>query len=207
MASPLQAKPKQVNILVLDQEGPSANALRQVLDSEGWRVRVIGDTKLMLNELKTGEWSLVIANIAMLGIDSPGYMMLRELASVPAEEGGRVRCLFMVPELSEGPFVRTLERARLPYVVRPYHFHDFLEKVSDLLVEVNAIAAPLRQVRYEYDGLRKKKREASRSTSMFAPRDSYSYSEEELAEYEKQDSEQSRLRRAKPRAHLGDPHR
>ena len=207
MASPLQVKPRQVNILVLDEEGPSANALRQVLDSEGWRVRVIGDTKLMLNELKTGEWSLVIANIAMLGIDSQGYAMLRELAGVPAEEGGRVRSLFMVPEMAGGPFVRTLEQARLPYVVRPYHFHDFLEKVSDLLVEVHAIDAPLRQVRYEYDGLRKKKREAGRSTSMFAPRDSYSYSEEELAQYEKQESEQSRIRRAKPRGNLGDPHR
>jgi hypothetical protein len=74
-------------------------------------------------------------------------------------------------------------------------------------VEVHAIDAPLRQVRYEYDGLRKKKREAGRSTSMFAPRDSYSYSEEELAEYEKQDSEASRIRRTKPRSNLGDPHR
>ncbi len=91
MASPLQAEPKQVNILVLDQEGPSATALRQVLDSEGWRVRVIAESKLLLAELKTGEWSLVIANIALLGLDSPGYLTLRELAGVPAEEGGRVR--------------------------------------------------------------------------------------------------------------------
>ena len=168
MASPLQAEPKQVNILVLDQEGPSATALRQVLDSEGWRVRVIAESKLLLAELKTGEWSLVIANIALLGLDSPGYLTLRELAGVPAEEGGRVRTLFLVPEMAGSQFVGALEKARLPYVVRPYHLHDFLEKVSDLLVEVNAIEAPLRKVRYEFGGLRKKKREASRTTSMSA---------------------------------------
>jgi len=207
MASPLPVEPKPVNILVLDQEGPSATALRQVLDSEGWRVRIVGESKLLLNELKTGEWSLVIANIALLGLDSPGYLTLRELASVPPEEGGRVRGLFLVPEMAGSQFVGTLEKARLPYVVRPYHLHDFLEKVSDLLVEVNAIAAPLRQVRYEFGGLRKKKREASRTTSMFASRDSYSYSEEEIAEYEKQESENSRNKRVKLRTNLGDPNR
>ena len=207
MASPLQAEPKQVNILVLDQEGPSATALRQVLDSEGWRVRVIPESKLLLAELKTGEWSLVIANIALLGLDSPGYLTLRELAGVPAEEGGRVRTLFLVPEMAGCQFVGVLEKARLPYVVRPYHLHDFLEKVSDLLVEVNAIEAPLRQVRYEFGGLRKKKREASRTTSMFASRDEYSYTEEELAEYEKQESEHSRSKRNKPLTNLGDPNR
>ena len=207
MASPLQAEPKQVNILVLDQEGPSATALRQVLDSEGWRVRVIPESKLLLAELKTGEWSLVIVNITLLGLDSPGYLTLRELAGVPAEEGGRVRTLFLVPEMAGSQFVGVLEKARLPYVVRPYHLHDFLEKVSDLLVEVNAIAAPLRQVRYEFGELRKKKREASRTTSMFASRDEYSYTEEELAEYEKQESENSRSKRNKPLTNLGDPNR
>jgi DNA-binding response OmpR family regulator len=207
MASLLQSEPKAVNILVLDQEGPSANALRQVLDSEGWRVRVIANTKHLLAELKTGEWSLVIANIAMLGLDSPGYLTLRELASVPAEDGGRLRGLFLVPEMTGSHFVGTLEKAKMPYVVRPYHLHDFLEKVSDLLVEVSAIEAPLRQVRYEFGGLRKKKREASRTTTMFASRDSYSYTEEELAEYEKQESEQSRSKRNKPLTNLGDPNR
>ena len=39
-------------------------------------------------------------------------------------------------------YVKTLEKAHLPYVTRPFHFHDFLEKVSDLLFEVHAIAMP-----------------------------------------------------------------
>ncbi len=186
MASPPEIKPKQVNILVLDEEGASAGALRQVLDSEGWRVCIIADTRLLLTELRTGEWSLVITNIALLGLDSPGYLTLRELAVVPAEE-------------------QTLEQAKLPYVIRPYHLHDFLEKVSDLLVEVKAIDAPLRQVRYEFGGLRKKKRDANRTNTMFASRDSYSYTEEELAEYEKQESEQSRSKKNRPLTNLGDP--
>ncbi len=207
MASPTQPEAKPVNILVLDQEGASSNALRQVLDSEGWRVRIIGDAKLLLPELRTGEWSLVIANIALLGLESPAYSLLHELSGVAVEDGARLRSLFLVPEMTGSQFMGTLEQAKLPYVVRPYHLHDFLEKVSDLLVEVKAIEAPLRQVRYEFGGLRKKKRQASRTNSMFASRDSYSYTEEELAEYEKQESELARSKHGKPLGKLGEPDR
>jgi DNA-binding response OmpR family regulator len=207
MASPTQPEPLAVNILVLDEEGPAAVALRQVLDSEGWRVRVTADARQLLTELRVGVWSLVIANVALLGVDSPGFLTLREISTVPAEEGGRLRCLFLIPEMTGNQFARTIEQARLPYVVRPYHLHDFLEKVSDLLVEVKAIDAPLRQVRYEFGGLRKKKRQAAKTNSMFAARDSYSYTEEELAEYERQESELSRNKRRKPLGNLGDSNR
>jgi len=207
MASPTQPEPLSVNILVLDEEGPSAVALRQVLDSEGWRVRVTADARQLLTELRVGVWSLVIANVALLGVDSPGFLTLREISTVPVEEGGRLRCLFLIPEMTVSQFARTIEQARLPYVVRPYHLHDFLEKVSDLLVEVKAIDAPLRQVRYEFGGLRKKKRQAAKTNSMFAARDSYSYTEEELSEYERQESEFSRNKRRKPLGNLGDSNR
>jgi DNA-binding response OmpR family regulator len=202
MATPSPVEPRQVGILVLDDEA-QGSAVRQILDSEGWRVRIVSDAKLLLAELKTAEWSLVIANIALTGIDTPAFITLRELASVPAEEGGRIRVLYLVPELTGSQYVGALETARFPYVVRPYHLHDFLEKVSDLLVEVKAIEAPLRQVRYEFGNLRKKKKQAGRSNSMFASRDSYGYTDEELAEYEKQEAESSKTKRNKPRTNLG----
>ena len=205
--SPTLVEPRQVGLLVLDNDAPGASAVKQILDSEGWRVRVVPDTKMLLAELKTGEWSLVIANVALTGIDGPAFITLRELATVSAEEGGRIRVLFLVPEMSGGQYIVQLEAARLPYVIRPYHLHDFLEKVSDLLVEVKAIDAPLRQVRHEFGALRKKKKQAARSNSMFASRESFSYTEEEIAEYERQEGEASKSRRNKPRTNLGDPNR
>ena len=47
-------------------------------------------------------------------------------------------------------YISALEQARVPYAVRPFHLHDLLEKVSDLLVEVKAIEGPLRMTRYEF---------------------------------------------------------
>lgn len=196
-------QPKQVGILILDDDDQNQGALRQILDSEGWRVRVVQDPKLLLTELKSGEWSLVVANIALAGINTPMFITLRELAGVSYDEGGRIRVLYLVPDMTGSQFVGALELARAPYVVRPFHLHDFLEKVSDLLVEVKAIEGPIRQVRHEFGALRKKKKQAGRSTSMFASRDSYSYSDEELAEYEKQEAESSASRRNKPRTNLG----
>ncbi|HUC54300.1 MAG TPA: hypothetical protein VMR90_09655 [Candidatus Cybelea sp.] len=194
--------PLQVGILVLDNDDTGGTAVKQILDSEGWRVRIVPDTQMLLSELKTGEWSLVIANVALIGVQGPAFVTLRELAAVPAADGGRVRVLFLIPELTSGQYIPHLEAARLPHVLRPYHLHDFLEKVSDLLVEVKAIEGPIRQVRHEFGALRKKKKQAGRN-SMFASRDTFSYTDEELAEYERQESEASKSRRNKPRTNLG----
>ena len=197
--------PRQVGILVLEEDAQNAAGVRQLLDSEGWRVNTITDPALLLSELRTGDWSLVVANIAVVGTDSASFLTLCELAAVPGDEGGRVRVLYILPEMTGSRYAKTLEELRLPYVTRPFHFHDFLEKVSDLLFEVHAIAVPLRQVSYEFGGVRKKKEEAKRASSMFSLRDAYAYSEEEMDEYEKQEA--SLERRHKPRTNLGDPNK
>lgn len=205
MAKATKPAPRQVSLLVLEEDPHNATALKQILDGEGWRVRLVQDLPMLHAELKTAEYSLLIANIVMIGLDSATFHVLKELASVGPDEGGRLRVLYVVPEMTGAQYVTPLEEARLPYAVRPFHLHDFLEKVSDLLVEVKAIEGPLRMTRYEFGEARKKKKEASRTTSMFASRDSYVYTEEELAEYEKQEAEASKNRRFKPRTNLGDP--
>ena len=205
MANVSKPAPKQVSLLVLEEDFFNATALKQILDGEGWRVRVVQDLPMLHAELKTAEYSLLIANIAVVGLDTGTFHVLKELASVNADEGGRIRVLYVVPELAGAQYVAPLETARLPYAVRPFHLHDFLEKVSDLLVEVKAIEGPLRMTRREYGEARKRKKETSRTTSMFAARDSYVYTEEELAEYEKQEAEAAKNRRFKPRTNLGDP--
>jgi len=205
MATPPKTEVRQVGLLVLEDDAGSAAALKQILDSEGWRVRIVEDLPMLHMELKTAEYSLVIANIAVVGLETPTFLVLRELASVAPEEGGRIRVLFVVPEMTGSQFVSTLEAEKVPYALRPFHLHDFLEKVSDLLVEVKAIEGPLRMTRYEFGEARKKKKQATRSTSMFASRDSYSYSEEEIAEYEKQEAESSKTRKLRPRTDLGNP--
>src|SRR5256884_195852 len=181
---------------------PISSAVKQVLDSEGWRVRVVPDAKMLLSELNSADWSLVVANAAAMDLESPAFFTLREIATVPQEAGGRIRALFVIPETGERQFTPQIEAARLPYVVRPYHLHDFLEKVSDLLVEIKVIEAPIRLVRREFGALRKKKQALN---SMFAARDAFSYTEEEIAEYEREEAQALKNKR-KTRSNLGDPY-
>jgi DNA-binding response OmpR family regulator len=205
MASPTTPLAPQVGILVFEEDARGSAALRQMLDSEGWRVRVVPDVPLLQAELKTAEYSLLIANVEMVRSNPALFHVLNELASVSVEDGGKLRVLYVVPEMAGGQLVEQLEEARLPYVVRPFHLHDFLEKVSDLLVEVRAIEGPLRMTRHEFVAARKKKKSNSRTSSMFASRDSYSYTEEELAEYERQETEASKTKKTRLRTNLGDP--
>ena len=76
------SKPRQVGILILDEDAQSAAGIRQLLDSEGWRVDIVADVNALLDELRSGEWTLVIANIAMTGVDSAAYLNPR-LSAVP----------------------------------------------------------------------------------------------------------------------------
>jgi hypothetical protein len=86
-----------------------------------------------------------------------------------------------------------LEREGLPYSLKPYHLHDFLEKVSELLVEAGAIAEPIRSIGGFGAGKRRVRnphfsRDTRRGT-MFATRENYQMTDEEMAEYEREEEE------------------
>jgi DNA-binding response OmpR family regulator len=201
----------KIGILIIEDNEANQSALRQVLDSEGWYVRVVPAINQGMAELSSGEWSLVIVNVVMIGLTSPIYLTLRELALAPAVEDGKVRArvLFVVPESAAVEAVPVLERERLPYVLKPFQFHDLLEKVSDLLMEAAALADPIRRVRQESKLSERKRKEgragresggrfASRNTNMFARREEYVMTEEEIAEYEKMEREERDKKKKKP---------
>ncbi len=193
----------EIAILVFDDDESSQRALQSMLDSEGWRVRVVPLLREAMNELAQGSWSMVIANLALTGIDGPEFNLLSELATAPPVQDGksRVRVLFVVPELLAGQALPVLERAQLPYVMKPFHFHDFLQKVGDLLMESKALPKSIREAKFGCEGEdRRKKRDRRagqdrRATRMFAAREDYYMTEEELAEWEKAEKEEEKKKR------------
>lgn len=199
----------KIGILIIEDNEANQSALRQVLDSEDWYIRAVPAVNQGMAELSSGEWSLVIVNVAMIGLKSPIYLTLRELALAPAVEDGKVRArvLFVVPESVAVDALPVFEREKLPYVLKPFQFHDLLEKVSDLLIEAAALANPIRRVRQDSQLSERKRKEgragresgraAARNTSMFARREEYSMTEEEIAEYEKSEREERDLKKKK----------
>jgi hypothetical protein len=209
-----------VKIMVLDGDEESRQTLRHLLDCEGWLVHFVDDTRTMMNELVSGEWSLLVVNIEMAPPGGPLFSVLRDLSQAEIIKPGsqdrlrsiagprkdeaavarRLGVLFLVPvELAYGNLAY-LERDRLPYAVRPYHLQDFFEKVSDLLIEVGAIPRPIRASRFQAStlpGERARTTKGARTGSMFASRQDYMMSEEEIAEYERQEAEEAEKKKKK----------
>jgi DNA-binding response OmpR family regulator len=204
----------QVGILIVDDDITSQRALRNILDAEGWRVRIVPLASQALAELATGGWNLVIVNVALVDPGSPLFALLKELAQADAAETAasprsaaarkHIRVLFLVPLLMVKDIQPVLEREGLPYSHKPYHLHEFLERVSELLLESGSIAEPIRGVggfaarkkrRHEHRFGRETKRGA-----MFASREDYQMSEEEMLEFERTEEEEQRKKRQKDKA-------
>jgi CheY-like chemotaxis protein len=208
---------EQVGILLVDDDVASQQALKSILDSEGWRVRIVPKASEALGELATGGWDLAIVNVALADPSGPLFAILRELAQAqtvarnpenraasPAEDGSdapprkRIRVLFLVPLLMAQEVQPILEREGLPHSPKPYHLHDFLERVSELLIESGAIAEPIRGVGgFAERKIRRREQRFGRGTranSMFASREDYHMTEEEMAEYERQEEEERKKR-------------
>jgi DNA-binding response OmpR family regulator len=190
----------EVGILIVDDDVASQRALKNVLDSEGWRVRIVPLVAHALAELATGTWNLVIANISLADVRGPLFAILKELAEAEpapalpdAETPKRIRALFLVPVSRAKDLQPILEREGLPYSLKPYHLHDFLEKVSELLVEAGAIAEPIRSIGGFGAGKRRRRNphfsRDSRRGTMFATREDYQMTDEEMADYEREEEE------------------
>lgn len=199
----------EVGILILDDDKATGVALHQMLDSEGWNVRVVLSANEALAEMASGAWRLVIANVALTGPDSVLFGMLSELNQTPVVEGAAppLRVLFLLPEGVDPEAKKSLERGRLPYALKPFHLHDFLDKISDLLLETGAIPKPIRRVQHgspvgATQPLRDSRRRrgagaGGRQTSMFAAREDYTMTEEELLEYERQEEAERKKKQKK----------
>lgn len=195
------AEETQIGILILDDDPGTQRALSHMLSAEGWHIELVNDARETLRALASRQWSLVVANVALTGLDGPVFVTLKELSQAPASsELHRVRTLFLVPEGAAPIAQPALERLRLPFALKPIHLHDFLERISDLLLEAGAIAQPIRQV-FERAVPRAEKKsvpKAGGAPRMFAAREDYYMTEEEIAEWERQEAAARKQRRQKP---------
>lgn len=204
----------EVGILIVDDDLASQHALKSVLDSEGWRVRIVPDARQALAEIASGAWNLAIVNVAVADLNGPLFAILRELSDAGSRSTGdgpdaaakKFAVLFLVPTQLAAVVQPRLEAEDLPYSLKPYHLHDFFGKVSDLLVESGASERPIRAM--GNFGLHRSTSHGPRSTrsarraTMFASREDYQMTEEEMAEYERQE-EEDRKKREKERKDRG----
>lgn len=191
--------PQEISILVIDNDPRTQAAVEHVLLGEGWRVCAVGDARRGLAELATGRWHLVVASTALAPPESDAFATLAELVRAPAGPGRPgIRVLFLVADRTPATQA-ALEARGAPYVLKPLHLHDFLDRVGDLLIETGALAEPIRRVRIQPAPAAPKKAKPGGLLSgrgqMFASRADYYMTEEEIAEYERQEAEERKKKK------------
>ena len=65
----------KIGILIIDDDADSQAALRQVLGSEEWNTAIVPGGNRALLELATGNWTLVVANVATTGVTGALLLM------------------------------------------------------------------------------------------------------------------------------------
>ena len=225
----------EVGILIVDDDIASQRALKNVLDSEGWRVRIVPLAAHALAELATGAWNLVIVNVALADLRGPLFAILKELSrrkpgrggpKSPQRQHGRSQpsgsegaaspkasfaCSSWCPLLARKADLSPSSNARaFPIRSSRTILHDFLEKVSELLVEAGAIAEPIRSIGGFGAGrkVRRRNRHVSRDSrrgTMFASREDYQMTDEEMAEYEREEEEDRKKREKRTSTNMKDP--
>ncbi len=197
-----------VNILIIDDDSATQHALQHVFDTEGWRVSVVPIPSEAMRELARGRWTLAVVNVALTDLTGPLFATLKTLAQTEADPEGRqrvLRVLFLVPALAARWALSVLERESLPFVSKPFHLHDFLEKISDLLIEANAISRPIRDVHLPAVKHRQHRDRRygteRRHGQMFASREDYMMTEEEIAEFEKHEEQERRKHEEEGKKH------
>ena len=131
----------KIGILIIDNDEASQSAVWQLLESEGWDVKTVATEKDAMHELASGQWTLVVASVGMVGLSGTLYSTLKELARLPPGPSGksRLRILFLVPE-TDGLEARPLfESEQLAYVLK-----CFSEAVTHVLNREREIRAAFR---------------------------------------------------------------
>jgi CheY-like chemotaxis protein len=176
-----------VNVTLVDVKGPLFAILRDLAQADD-----------------EAETAARVEREAQTVVDAVGGVDIRPEPDGASEEPSatsprtRFRVLFLVPMDQAAKVEPILEEEGLPYSLRPYHLHEFLEKVSELLVESGAMDQPLRGIG-NFSGARARRRARTpardvRRGAMFAPREDYQMTEEEFAEWERQEEEHRKKR-------------
>ena len=116
-----------IRILIVEDEADLADFIVRGLREEGFVVEHAVDGETAWDELRAGEWDLIVLDWRLPGED--GLSVLRRYRSL----GGLVPVLFLTARDSVNDRVRGLDGGADDYLCKPFAFDEFLARVRALL--------------------------------------------------------------------------
>lgn len=125
----------EISILIAEDEKKIADALRQGLEENGFRVQQAYDGALALKLFRSGDFQLVIADINLPGMN--GYDLCKSIRSIaPSVPVIMLTAMSTVEDKIEG-----FDAGADDYIVKPFDFRELLIRIRALLKRIHATVA------------------------------------------------------------------
>jgi len=126
---------RDVGILVLDDDGGVRDAVAEVLNDMGARVRVAKSAAEAMTAIDELQPEVLLCDIAMPGED--GYSFLQRLRARGPESGGNIPALALTALVGEGDRARALAAGYQMHLAKPVDVERLKQAVVDLVTGAN----------------------------------------------------------------------
>lgn len=116
-------------ILVIEDEAPIRENLRQLLQLEGYTVLEAADGVSGIEATRTSHPDLILCDILMPGVD--GYGVLAELRGAPAMAA--IPFIFLTASANLEDRSQALKRGADDYLIKPFKIADLLAAIKQQL--------------------------------------------------------------------------
>ena len=114
-------------ILVVEDEAPLAEGIRENLEAEGYEATIAADGPSGLDRIRAGGLDLVLLDVMLPGLD--GFAV----CEMAREEGHDVPILFLTARGAADDRIRGLEAGGDDYLAKPFHLRELLLRVAAIL--------------------------------------------------------------------------
>ncbi|HEX8089905.1 MAG TPA: ATP-binding protein [Blastocatellia bacterium] len=119
-----------VQVLVVEDDQDTREALRLILDSQGASAKVAATVSEGFKVLERWQPDVIVSDIGMP--DEDGYVLIERLRTLPPEKGGRIPAIALTGYVGARDGERALSAGYQIYLAKPIQLDDLIESITSL---------------------------------------------------------------------------
>jgi CheY-like chemotaxis protein len=120
------------NVLLVEDDADTQEAVRKVLETEGARVTAAGSAPEGLQAFLSGMPDVIVCDLGLPGMD--GYALIRQIRELPLVLGGRTNAVALTAYSAEMP-TKVMHAGFQAYLTKPVEPADLVTTVATLALK------------------------------------------------------------------------